>query len=115
MGIQPTSVSTRTGLSQPLSRVSICHEDTNPRFRAFILPHLHVGNLFQDAVYPDERPLYTRVHGIKQGLRRAQVNRKDPRGFESMQGKRKSEPRGLASVSKMAEEEGFEPSYGEYP
>ena len=32
-----------------------------------------------------------------------------------MQGKRKSEPRELASGSKMAEEEGFEPSYGEYP
>ena len=43
----------------------------------------------------------------KRASRRAQVNRKDPRGFESMQGKRKSEPRGLASVSKMAEEEGF--------
>ena len=38
-----------------------------------------------------------------------------PHGFESTQGIRKSKPHGLASVSKMAEEEGFEPSYGEYP
>ena len=38
-----------------------------------------------------------------------------PSRVRIMQGPQKNEPHGLACVNQMAEEEGFEPSYGEYP
>ena len=38
-----------------------------------------------------------------------------PSRVRIMQGLQKNEPHGLACVNQMAEEEGFEPSYGEYP